>query len=330
MRAIQYQGNKRFGIVEVPDPRPLPGEVLVRVSASAICGSERHGYSADYESPTNGGHEAMGLIADANDSAKWRVGDRVSIYPMWGCGGCAACGRGEPTMCTNLRFMPPSHAELIAVPEPYLISVPASLDDGAVLGLLGCGIGVAYGGLVRLGLTGVRTILVTGAGPIGLSSILVHKFFGARVFVVEMQPWRVDQARTLGADEVIDPSKCDPVVRARELTGGVGPDACIEASGNGRAFKTCIQSVRVGGTVVTIGNSVTDDLDTWRDLTRRYVSVRGSWHFFLRQSTEVLELVERGLDPGRIVTHRFPYSRVQEAYDHFESGQTGKVILYPD
>lgn len=330
MRAVKYEGRKRFSVVEVPDPIPVHGEVLVRVRASAICGSERHRYSAETASPTNGGHEAMGAVEDTNGTTRFQKGDRVSIYPMWGCGKCLACGRGEPTMCLDMRFMPPSHSELIAVPEWLLIPVLDSLDNAASMGLLGCGIGVAYGGALRLGLTGARTVLVTGAGPIGLASTIVHRHLGARVLVVEKQAYRIGQAKELGAHEVISPDDFTPeaiIAEARRLTDGIGPDGCIECSGNGNALKTCLGAVRLGGTVVTIGNSVIDDFSTWRDLTNRYVSIRGSWHFHLRHAHELNELVRLGVDPGKLVTHRLPVDRVQEAYDLFEAGQTGKVVL---
>jgi L-iditol 2-dehydrogenase len=330
VRAVKYEGNKRFGIADLPRPVPGQGQVLVAVTASAICASERGRYSAGEPCPSNTGHEAVGVVADPNGSRRWKEGDRVAVYPVWGCGRCLACGRLEPTQCRNRTGMGPGHSESIAVPEQYLMPIPPPLDDGAALGLLGCGVGVAYGGAMALGVGGVRTVLVAGMGPVGLASLMVHRFLGARVIAMEVQPWRIQKALELGAHAIINPNEVDPVEAARELTDGNGPEGCIECSGHGRALKSCISAVRVGGTVVVIGSSVIDDLNAARDLYTRYVTIRGSWHFFLRQVPEISALVDLDLDPGKIVTHRLPYSRAQEAYDLFEAGETGKVVLYPD
>ncbi len=128
MKAARVLGQSRVEIVEVPDPVPAEGEVLVKLQRSLLCGSEMHGYRGDKAMPTNGGHEPAGQIIDASRSRRWKDGDRVGIHAVWGCGRCDWCARGIYTFCDAKRGCPGAHAELMAVPDHVMAPLPDDVD----------------------------------------------------------------------------------------------------------------------------------------------------------------------------------------------------------
>jgi propanol-preferring alcohol dehydrogenase len=327
VKAIRYDGENRISIAELPDPEPSADDLLIRVTASAVCASERGGYASPGGSPSNGGHETVGVVLDARSARTLKAGDRVLVYPVCGCGACRHCLGQEFTKCADYRFLPPGHCELIAAPERALIPIPEGLTDAAALALLGCGIGVAYGGASALDLPGARTVFVVGLGPIGLASVMLHRFLGAYVIGSDLHEARLRLAEQLGAHATIQAGECDPVERARELTGGVGPDATIECSGAQAGFRQALSAVRVGGTVIALGGSRDNLVSAFPDLSSRYITLKGVWHYHRHQAADLFRLVVAGLDPTPLVTHIFPYPRAQEAYDLFSAGQTGKVVL---
>lgn len=329
MRAVKVWGRERVTVETFPDPVPDEGEVLVRVTLSALCGSELQGYRGERELAMNGGHEAVGVVVDARRSRRWREGERVGVYAVFGCGRCRACLRGQDTYCLHRRPGVPAHAELMAVPDHVCLRLPEEVPDEAGVLLTGDGLGVPFHVAERLSLPPHATVAVFGVGPVGLSHVLLQNFLGRRVIAVDVKPYRLALAQSLGAAFVINAQETEPLEALRELTGGEGADACLECAGRPETLRLALQGVRKGGTVVAVGENREVALHIGEDLIRSDITLMGSWYYHRREYPLMLSLYRQGLAAEGLITHRFPLEEAQEAFRCFAAGETGKVVLQP-
>ncbi len=329
MRAVKFFGRERVAVREYPNPKPQEGQVVVRIRASALCGSELHAYRGEQELESNPGHEPAGVVVDASRSRRWRDGDRVGIHAVWGCGTCEWCQRGVFTFCDEKRFCPGAHAELMAVPDYACVPIPEDLSFAAGALLAGDGLGVPYHTSRRLPTRGGDTVAVVGCGPIGLGNVMVQAFLGARVIALDRVPDRLRLARDLGAAETVDVSAADPVECVRDLTRGRLADAVIEASGRPEGFALALKIVGKAGTVACNGENTQVSLHVGTDLIRRDITLFGSWFYHICEYPEMLDLVRRGLAVEKLISARYPLEEAQAAYAAFARGETAKVILEP-
>ncbi|MCC7495788.1 MAG: zinc-binding dehydrogenase [Fimbriimonadaceae bacterium] len=327
MLAAQVLGGERVQVIEVPDPVPAAGQVLVRLEVSLLCGSEMHGYRGDKAQATNGGHEPAGVVVDASGSRRWRMGDRVGIHAVWGCGQCEWCARGIYTFCSSFRGCPGAHAGLMACPDHVLLPLPDDVDFEVGALLAGDGLGVPYHTSQRLRCRGGDTVVVVGCGPIGLGNILVQSFRGARVIAIDRVADRLAMAREVGAAETVDASAVDPLEAIQELTAGRLAEGVVEATGVPAGFALALKLVGKAGTVACCGENRDVTLNVGNDLIRRDITVFGSWFFHFREFPEMLDLYRRGLAVGKLVTHRYPLARIGEAYADFAAGRVGKPAI---
>lgn len=329
MLAVKFLGQEKVAVREYPDPEPREGQVLVKIKASALCGSEMHAYRGERELESNPGHEPAGVVVDAGHSRRWRAGDRVGIHAVWGCGACEWCMQGIFTFCDQKRGCPGAHADLMAVPDHACVPLPEdiSFEVGALLA--GDGLGVPYHTSRRLPTRGGDTVAVIGCGPIGLGGVLVQAFLGARVIALDLVPERLQMARDLGAAEMVNVNDGDPIQAVRDLTGGRLADAVIEASGRPQGFSLALKLVGKAGTVACNGENAEVSLHVGSDLIRRDITLFGSWFYHIREYPEMLDLVRRGLPVEKLITARHPLADAQQAYTDFAAGKTAKAILEP-
>lgn len=329
MRTARMLGHEQVDVIEVPDPTPAEGQVLVKIETSLLCGSEMHGYRGDKAAATNGGHEPAGTIVDASRSRRWREGQRVGIHAVWGCGECDWCARGIYTWCPNRSGCPGAHAELMAAPDHVLAPLPddVSFEVGALLA--GDGLGVPYHSSQRLPTRGGDTVAVIGCGPIGLGNVLLHSFRGARVIAIDRVPDRLAMAADCGATETIDGSQAEPLEVIRELTSGRLAEGVVEATGRPEGFALALKLVGNGGTVACCGENREVTLNVGSDLIRRDITVFGSWFFHFREFPEMLDLYRRGLAVDKLVTHRYPLADIGAAFADFAAGKVGKPAIRP-
>ncbi len=328
MRSLRNTGRETVSLVEVPDCRPGPGEVVIQTAVSALCGSELHAYRAGTESPGNNGHEAAGTVLELGPGvAPLEVGDRVGVSAIAGCGHCPHCARGIYTWCDAWKYYSNMHAERFVVDAGACHRLDPDLSwDVAVL-ISGDGLGVPYHTSTKLDRPDIQTVAVFGLGPIGLGNVLVQAHLGRRVLGVDIRPWRLDKALELGADTVLDAGAGDPVERLRELTGGQGVDAAIEAAGRPETAHQCFAVVRKGGGVVFNGEQGSIELSPSDDFIRRDVWAVGSWFYHFREFPEMLRLYRAGLRVADLVSHRFPFAQAAAAFREFAAGRTAKAIL---
>ena len=350
MRACLLTSANAFAIREVPVPRAEAGEVLCRIRAVAICGTDPEivhgthltkGWPPQY--PFILGHEWSGEVVEAGPGVtEFKIGDRVAGEAHKGCGICGNCTRGNYTLCLNYGKIDRGHRHygftvaganceynaysVKAVHKiPDNLSFPhASLVDTA---------GVALHGIKLIGITPGGTVAVYGPGPIGLCAMQIARGLGAGRVVMVGRGRRLEAAGEMGADFTVDFGKEDPVRRILEITDGVGADEALECSGGTETPRQCVDSVRKGGKISILG-FYEDQKVSFPVLTKialHEITLVGS-RANPNVSAETVRLFSRGILNGeRIVTHRFPLEKYEEAFYTFTKRKGGaiKVVVEP-
>lgn len=327
MKAAFYAGNSRIELREAPAPLPGPGDVLIRMVASVICGSELHDYRGDHGGKGIAGHEGVGQVVSAPATAGLAEGQLVAVQVLSGCGNCERCLAGDPEHCTTTRFHGGTHAEFMAVPAMCCRPVPADIPPDVAVLLGGDAIGTPYHALSRLGISAADTAAVFGCGPIGLGCVAVLRFFGARILAVEPVAYRRELARKLGAEIALDPAAEDAAARVRELTGGRGASVTLDCSPEAETVTLALESAAIHARVALIGEKPAASIRPSPQFIRKELTVYGSWYFTGPDYFRILDLYRRGLDLSGLVTHRFPLGEVDRAFATFASRQSGKVLL---
>ena len=330
MWKARFAGDGNIQVVEAPDPIPGRGEVVVQTVRSAICGSELHAYRGIAQAG-NGGHEAAGIVSAVGEGVeKFKVGQRVGVCCISGCGNCAYCAKGQYTYCSHNKFYGDMHAELFlaAANACHLLPDDVSWEAGVLLS--GDGLGVPYHTSQKMASDQIKTVVISGAGPIGLGNVLVQSHLGRRVIAVDFSSYRLDLARRLGASDVVNANEEDIAGKLRALTGGDGPDVCIEASGQPESVMVCFTAVRTAGLVVFNGEQGPVPLSPSDQFIRRDITAVGSWFYHFSEFPQMLGLYRSGLCLQDLVTHQFPLKDANAAYTQFSSRQSGKVMISYD
>jgi threonine dehydrogenase-like Zn-dependent dehydrogenase len=336
MRGVVFTGNRRIEIREFPDPVAAAGQVVVKIGASGICGSDLHPYRSERTQTTISGHEPCGTVVALGPGViGWTVGDRVMIHHYSGCGICKYCRIGYDQLCIHghRTYGFGAHggnADFIVVPARTLVNLPVELSfaEGAAIA---CGTGTAYMALKKLDVSGRDTLAVYGQGPVGLSATLLAKAMGARVIAVDLSPARLDLARSLGAEVVINPTEVDPIQAIRDLTHGEGADATLDCTGNAVARAQTVRSARVFGRACFVGEGGSVTLEPSQDIIHRHLTLYGSWTFPIVGLEECARfIVDRGVPLKKLITHHFPLDQAAEAFQTFDAGATGKCVFVMD
>jgi threonine dehydrogenase-like Zn-dependent dehydrogenase len=337
MRGVVFLGNRRLEIRDFPDPHPGPGEAVVRMRASGLCGSDLTPYRGQQPPATISGHEPCGEVAALGPGAGGlALGERVMVHHYSGCGACKYCRIGYEQLCQHghRTYGFGAHggnADYILVPARTLLPLPEPLtyEEGAAIA---CGTGTAYMALKKLDVSGRDTLAVYGQGPVGLSATLLGAAMGARVIAIDITPARLELARQLGAAETLNAAAVDPVQAVRDLTHGEGADATLDCTGNATARDQAVQSARVWGRVCWVGEGGTVTLNVSRDVIHKHLTIYGSWTFSTVGLAECAQfVVDRGVPLGRLITHRYRLDQAEAAFREFDAGATGKcVFVMPD
>jgi len=329
MKAVKLLGNSKVTVAEFPTPEPEDGQVLIRVTASGLCGSELKSLRAEKESPSNGGHEVVGIVEDPCGSSRLAKGDRVGVHAVWGCGKCRWCVMGQYTYCDDRGGLGGAHAEWICAPDHCCLRLPDDVPFDVGVLLSGDGLGVPYHLGRSLGTRGGEVVVVVGVGPIGLGNVLIQSFFGAEVVAIDVNDFRLGLAKDLGAKHSINPGRDNPAEVVRELTNGLMADKCIESAGRPETLLLALDLVGKAGCVGVVGEQGEVPFNPGKHLIRRDVTVMGSWFYHYCEYPAMVDLYRRGLQVQKLITDHFPLSEAQAAYEKFERGETGKVILEP-
>lgn len=342
MTGVVLPGDRRLELREYPIPEPGYGQVLVRMKASSLCGSDlraiyrpkEQGSGPEAYQGVIAGHEPCGIIERVGPGVRrFHEGDRVIIYHITGCGLCHDCRGGWMISCSSEERAAygwqrdGGHAEFLLAEERTLVALPDELTylDGA---MVACGVGTAYAACLRANVSGRDNVLITGLGPVGVGTALLCKAMGARVVGVEAIPERIELAQKLGINEIFSPAEPDTLEHLSALTHGHGFEVAIDCSGNASARHTCLELAREWGRVVFVGEGGSVEFAPSPLLIHKQLTLHGSWVCSLPQMETLVEnLVRWQLHPEVMVTHRFPLQQAREAYELFDSGKSGKVAL---
>jgi L-iditol 2-dehydrogenase len=288
MKALLLSEYKHLAVADLAAPVAGPGEVLVRVAACGICGSDVHGYdgsSGRRIPPIVMGHEAAGIVAAVGEGVtRYRPGDRVTFDSTVYCGDCEFCQRGEVNLCDRRQVVGVScddyrragaFAEYVTVPERILYRLPdgLSFSNAAMLEAVSVAIHAVRVAEVK----GGETALVIGAGMIGLLILQAAKASGcARVFVTDVDATRLELARSLGADAIVDSSRESLTAHVEQLTAGRGVDVALEAVGRPETVAAAIDCTRKGGTVALVGNISPEVSIPLQKVVTRQIRLQGS------------------------------------------------------
>jgi L-iditol 2-dehydrogenase len=344
MKAVVKYGKGK-GLVEireVPEPKNKDDEVLIEVKAVSVCGSDLHIYhdSHPYWPPVVLGHEFSGVIVQVGKEVKgWKVGDRIVTETRTGsCGVCYTCQSGFPQACEQKRpygiGINGAYTKYVAGPARLLHHLPdnISFEAAAVIEP----IAVCITSIIeRAQLQAGESVVITGPGPIGLISLAIVKGAGARMVGVtgrsSDEGVRFEKARELGADFTINVDKEDPVQKVLQLTNGLGMDILIETSGGGKAISQAFEMVRRYGRVCAIGISGKEEVPIPYDrgifkALRYDFCFSSSWTAW----EKAIGMISKGLLPAeKLITHKLPLEKWEEAFHLLENLQAAKVILIP-
>jgi len=343
MRALLLSEYKKLSVVEMPVPAIAEDEVLVRVQACGVCGSDIHGYDGSTGRripPLIMGHEAAGVIERVGSRVdRFAAGDRVTFDSMVSCGACGFCRRGHVNLCDNRMVLGVScgdyrrhgaFAEYVSVPARILYKLPEHLPfEHAALTEA---VSIAVHAVNRRVPAADETAVVVGAGMIGLLTIQALKVKGVRTIVAaDVDGRKLELAGRMGAARVVDAAAVDVPAAVADLTGGRGADVAFEVVGHGDTVADAVRSVRKGGTVVLIGNlSPAVELPLQSVVTRE-ISVLGSCGSS-GEIPECIDLLARGdIDVAPIISLTAPLDAGPELFARLHSGDRTlmKVILRP-
>jgi threonine dehydrogenase-like Zn-dependent dehydrogenase len=327
MKSVKFDGNSSVRVVDVPEPEPGPDEVVIATVVSAICGSEMHAYRGAGQPAGNGGHEAAGIVERVGANVtNVKVGQRVGVSAISGCGQCAYCARGQYTWCNHYTFYGSMHAEKFVVATRACHPLPDELPWEVSVLISGDGLGVPYHSSTRMPQQGMDSVAVFGLGPVGLGNVLLQTYLGRRVAAIDLSDYRLAYAQKLGARWAVR-AGADTVAQVRELTAGFGVDIAIEAAGRPETAKQCFEVVRKGGTVVFNGEQGALPLSPSDDFIRRDITALGSWFYHFHEYGDMLRLYRNGLRVQDLVSHTYPLAQAPEAFAEFAAGRAAKVLL---
>jgi L-iditol 2-dehydrogenase len=343
MKSLLLSSYNNLEIAEMPLPAVGPGEVLVRVEACGICGSDVHGYdgsSGRRIPPIVMGHEAAGVVAAVGaDVEGYAAGDRVTFDSTVYCGECAFCKSGDVNLCDNRQVVGVScgdyrrhgaFAEFVVVPQRILYRLPegisfaeAAMLEAASVAIHGVRVSEARGG---------ETALVIGAGMIGLLTLQAARAAGcARVFVADVDATRLKMAKDAGADEILHASGAELVAQVMKLTEGRGVDLAFEAVGRNETVAGAIDCTRKGGTVTLIGNIQPEVTLPLQKVVTRQLRLQGSCASS-GEYPQAIELITSGkINVAPLITAVAPLEEGPRWFERLHAREPNlmKVILTP-
>ena len=343
MKALRKtKAAKGLEIQKVPVPSIGALDVLVRVSATSICGTDLHIDGWDRWSqgrikpPVTLGHEFCGIVERVGeDVSAVRPGDFVSAEMHLNCGHCHQCRLGEAHICQNLKIigidMDGAFAEFVKIPATNIWKLDAAIPEhyAAILDPLGNAVHTVLAGAIA-----GQTVLVTGCGPIGLMSIAVAKACGSStVFVTETNEHRRAMAEEMGADHVLNPASEDPVKKILDATGGTGVDVLLEMSGQPAAIQQGFKALRAGGRASLLGIPTENvPLDLVQDVIFKGATLQGIYGRRMYgtwvQMTALLKAGRVNLEP--LFGERMVLDNFEAAFAKLHSGMAGKILMYPN
>ncbi len=337
MRAMRLLGERQAIVETRPEPRPGPGQVLLKMKAAAICGSDLHAYRQKL--PDDHvvrrfvpGHEPCGQIVELGPAvAGWSVGDRAVVYHRVTCMKCLFCTTGQRNLCANrlgaYGFNPDGADEEYMVANGHdLMRLPDDFTyvDGA---LFACQVGTAYCPLKAMHVGGRDRLVVSGLGPVGLLSVLLGKAMGAQVVGVDPSAERRRLAEQLGADAVLDPTTKPIGEQVNSIFPG-GADKLTETSGAPPAHAAIVSQLRTNGEAAIVGLGTHEPSMNLAELMYKQIRIFGSNLYPNSEFDEIVDFVRQKKIPiSGVVTHQMGIEDGPAAFQIADSAKSGKVVF---
>jgi threonine dehydrogenase-like Zn-dependent dehydrogenase len=335
MQGVIFPGDSTVEVREFEDPQPGPGQVVLKIRASGMCGSDLHFVhgSFDFDHSVIQGHEPCGVVHAVGagvDLGVAKPGDRMMVHHYWGCGACRRCREGWPQMCETApgKVMAVSanggHAQYALVPVSSLIPLPDGLSfrGGAAVG---CGTGTAWGAIKRLGGVSDTVTAVFGQGPIGLSAVMFASSMGAKVVAVDVDDNRLAQARRFGADIVVNSRTENLFDAVSEFTGGRLADVVMETSG--RASADAFSVLGTFGRVVFTGLPGRTEFNV-QEIYKKQWTLMTSWTMSWSEQARCADyIVKHALPVDDLFSHTWTIDQAAEAYAWFDKQDAGKGVF---
>ncbi|WP_083392046.1 zinc-binding dehydrogenase [Bacillus sp. MUM 13] len=338
MQAVFFPGDKKVEVRQVEIPKPGPGEVLIQMKASAICRSDMSLYygTSVFEGTKTGlvspGHEPAGIITQVGDGvSKFQEGDRVAVYLALGCGECAHCKSGYKMFCKEFKCIGfdanGGDADYMVVPAENCMRLPDDISF-VTAAVSTDAVGTLFHAQKRLGISGRDKLVIFGMGPMGAAGVMIAHALGATVIAVDMLDERLEMAKELGADYVINGKNTNVQEEIARITNGIGADAAIDCSGSPFAENDALDCVRPHGRVAFVGESKESTIKPSQQLIRKQVTLIGSWYFPIQEFDEIAEfIVRKKLPVEKLVTHRFKLEEAETAFRLFDERKTEKAVF---
>lgn len=334
---VKTTAGKGLTLMQVPVPEPKMGEVLIKVRKTAICGTDVHIYNWDpwaqkHITPSVViGHEYVGEIAALGEGVTGlSIGQRVSGEGHIVCGHCRNCRSGNGQWCVHTKGVgverDGAFAEYICIPASNVIPMENDIPDDIISFF------DAYGNATHTALmfdVVGEDVLITGAGPIGIMAAGICRKNGARnVVITDVNEYRLDLARKLGANRPVNVAKENLADVMKELGVVEGFDVGLEMSGNGAALNQLLGSMRNGGKVSLLGIAGPGTIIDWNDVIFKGLTLQGIYGRKMFETWYKMEaMIQAGLDLSPVITHRFNYRDFEKGFEAMNSGNSGKVVL---
>lgn len=342
--------KEKLSIVDLPDPKPRDTQVLVRIEASGVCHSDIHLWEGGYEGaggtflkvedrgvkfPITPGHEISGKIEAIGDSVSgFNVGDKVVVYPWIGEGSCPACRVGQENLCDTPRtigiYRDGGYSELVLVPNfRYLVKID-NLDVNSSASLACSGL-TAYNAVKKAKVGPGESIVIIGAGGLGLMSVQIARATtNSRIVVVDVDDKRLSEAKKLGAHEVVNSSKSDPVQEIKNLTNTLGTEAVIDFVNNNRTAPLAINMLRKRGKLVMVGlfgGALELSLPV---IPLRGFTITGAYTGSFNDLVELVNLAKTGAMKS-VVNRTYKLDDANQALEDLRAGKiVGRAVLNPN
>jgi len=302
MKALVYHGPENLQWEEITDVSPKAGEVLIKVKAVGICGSDVHGFlgiTGRRIPPMVMGHEFSGIVAAVGEGVTAvKIGERVAPYPVVFCGECEFCKQGNVHICLNKTAFGVlecngAMAEYISVPAKLVFKL--SDEVSYAVGSMMEPMAVAYRGVNNAGDLCGKNVLIVGAGTIGLLALAIVKMRNpAKIFMSDLSNNRLAIASQMGADFVINPERDELAAIVKQETAGLGADIAFEAVGASPTVQQAMSGLKIGGTAVWIGNSAKMIQVNMQEVVTRELRVIGTFLYTFKEFGEVVDLLNSG------------------------------------
>ncbi len=344
MKAAVMHSTRNITIETLPVPTIDHDEVLIKVMAVGICGSDLHYYTHGrigkyvVEKPFILGHECAGeIVAIGSSVHEFKVGDRVAVEPGVTCGHCEACKEGRYNLCPDVQFLatPPvdgAFVQYIKMRKDFVFSIPDSLsyEEAAMVEPFSVGIHAA----MRTKLQPGSTVAIMGMGPVGLMAIVAAKAFGAATIIVtDLEPLRLEAAKQLGATHVINVKEQNPYDEILSITNGKGVDVAWETAGNPSALQAALSSVRRGGKLAIVGLPAQNEIPlNVPFISDNEIDIYGIFRYANTYPKGINFLASGIADIKKLVTDKYSLEHTKEAMERALNykNECVKIIVYPN